>query len=128
MRLFIHFSGPIFLGLIYRSSKVSGTKPWKKEIDMIRAAVIFVTFLLSTGVYADTEFVCTAGDAERVISVVYFGDGLVPCEVRYDKGTGADVLWTAQNEEGYCENQARQFVGKQEGWGFSCSETMEESE
>ena len=95
---------------------------------MKRAAVFLLTLLISTGVFADTEFVCTAGDAERVITVVYFGDGLVPCEVRYDKGMGAEVLWTAQNEEGYCENQARQFVGKQEGWGYSCSETMDATE
>jgi hypothetical protein len=87
-----------------------------------------MTLLFSAGVFADTEFVCTMGDAERIISVVYIGDGLVPCEVRYDKGQGYQLLWTAQNTEGYCENQARQFVSKQEGWGYSCSETMEESE
>ena len=88
----------------------------------------WVTLLSSTGVSADTEFVCAMGDSERTISVVYASEGLVPCEVRYDKGDGAEVLWSAENTEGYCENQARQFVSRQEGWGYSCSESMQESD
>ena len=95
---------------------------------MKQTAVFCVTLLLSAGVFADTDFVCTMGDSERIISVIYIGDGLVPCEVRYDKGEGAEVLWTAENTEGFCENHAREFVSRQEGWGYSCSETMEESD
>jgi predicted methyltransferase len=95
---------------------------------MIKATVFCVTLLFSAGVFADTEFTCTMGDTTRTISVVYTGSGLVPCEVRYDRGQGAEVLWSAENTEGYCENQARQFVSKQEGFGYSCSESMASSD
>ena len=95
---------------------------------MKRVKVLCAILLFSAGVFADTEFVCTMGDSERNISVVYTGDGLVPCEVHYDKGEGAEVLWTSEHTEGFCENQARQFVSRQEGWGYSCSETMGESD
>ncbi|MEX2352805.1 MAG: hypothetical protein WD709_01365, partial [Gammaproteobacteria bacterium] len=96
--------------------------------DMKSLAVFLMTLCFSIAASADSEFVCTMGDAERTISVVYSGDGLVPCEVRYDKGEGAEVLWSAEHTEGFCENQAREFVSRQEGWGYSCTEIMEEND
>jgi hypothetical protein len=48
----------------------------------------------------------------------------VPCEVHYYKDTempGEDqVLWSAQNEEGYCEARAAEFVERLEGMGWTC--------
>ena len=30
------------------------------------------------------------------------------------------VLWTADNESGYCESKTEEFIDKLEGWGWSC--------
>ena len=48
----------------------------------------------------------------------------VPCEVHYFKDTEApgdsEVLWSAQAQEGFCEQKATEFVAKLEGWGWDC--------
>ncbi|WP_213998092.1 hypothetical protein [Arsukibacterium sp.] len=63
---------------------------------------------------------CQLGDAVRVIEVVYPEGGELPCEVHYTKDGTTSVLWQANNEAGYCEQQAAEFVEKQRGWGFEC--------
>ena len=72
---------------------------------------------------ADESYVCTHGQKERVISVVY-GDQAtkLPCDVRYQKDGDTQTLWHAENEEGYCKQKAVEFVQKQEGWGWDCTE------
>ena len=88
--------------------------------------VLFFTLLFSCfTVFADEEYVCKHGDAERIISVVFESDQeRVPCKVQYDKGEGAQTLWNAQGEVGNCENKAKEFVEKQESWGWSCEQTV----
>jgi len=67
---------------------------------------------------------CVNGDLERRVVVMYETGVTVPCEVHYFKDTeepgSSQVLWRALNEEGYCEARAADFVGKLEGWGWSC--------
>lgn len=88
----------------------------------MRNTIMAVILLaVCTVAVADVRFVCTSGDQTRTITVAYQSDGPLPCEVRYDKGDGARVLWSAQNTEGYCESHAKDFVAKQEGWGYSCT-------
>ena len=89
--------------------------------------VAALSLCLSPLVSADEKFVCTQGDMQRVIEVVYMGEGPVPCEVRYDKGEGVEVLWSAENTEGFCESNAKSFVEQQEGWGWSCEHMMAET-
>ncbi len=86
---------------------------------------ILVTFCFSQIALADTTYVCTRGDMERKIEVVYLGEGTVPCEVRYTKYGNTEVLWSAQAEEGYCEARAAGLVEKQRGWGWECVESTE---
>ena len=69
---------------------------------------------------ADTLYICRMGDKTRTIQVANTGEGKVPCEVRYTRNDKTEVLWVAVNEEDYCENRAREFVKKQEGWGWQC--------
>lgn len=66
---------------------------------------------------------CTNGDAERIISVVYDNEetGTV-CEVTYEKASGVQTLWSANNERDYCLDKAKAFVEKQRGWGWTCSD------
>ena len=45
----------------------------------------------------------------------------VPCQVNYireDETTQS--LWSAQNDEGYCEQKAVEFAEKQRDWGWDC--------
>jgi hypothetical protein len=55
--------------------------------------------------------------------VVYAGATDVPCEVRYQKeGEEPQVLWRAGVESGYCEAQARDFILKLQGLGWTCTD------
>jgi len=88
----------------------------------MRNSIVALALLVTcTAAAADIRFVCTRDGHERTITVAYLSDGPLPCEVRYDKGDGARVLWSAQNTEGYCESHAKDFVAKQENWGYSCT-------
>ncbi|MBV2129322.1 hypothetical protein [Arsukibacterium indicum] len=63
---------------------------------------------------------CQSGESVRVVEVVYPEGGELPCEVQYTKEGATSVLWQANNEAGYCEQQAADFVEKLRGWGFEC--------
>lgn len=91
----------------------------------MRTLTIGILFAICFGqvAFADTTYICTRGDMERRIEVVYLGADTVPCEVRYTKTGTAEVLWIAQAEEGYCETRAAEFVEKQRGWGWECVES-----
>lgn len=91
---------------------------------MSKSFVMLILMAMSTVALGDVRFVCTNGGQQRTITVAYLSDGPLPCEVRYDKGMGAKVLWSAQNTEGYCESHAKDFVQKQEGWGWTCSQSQ----
>ncbi len=89
--------------------------------------IIFLLLFLSTSTFAAEEYVCSNGDAKRVISVAYENDkARVPCEVQYDKGEGVQTLWSAQTDLSYCKTKASEFVEKQESWGWSCEKTNQE--
>ncbi|SNY49497.1 hypothetical protein SAMN06297280_1436 [Arsukibacterium tuosuense] len=63
---------------------------------------------------------CQLGESVRVVEVVYPQGGELPCEVQYTKDGATSMLWQAQNDAGYCEQQAADFVEKLRGWGFEC--------
>lgn len=64
---------------------------------------------------------CAFGQQGRTISVVYEVEGqAAPCEVRYEKEDGVETPWSADNEEGYCEEKAREFVEQHREWGWRC--------
>jgi len=71
---------------------------------------------------ANETTVCLNGGAERKISIVYDSPGqTVPCSVTYEKGEGIQTLWSAENEAGYCEAKAADFIEKQRQWGWDCA-------
>ena len=67
---------------------------------------------------------CTMGDLTRRVEVLHETGVSVPCEVHYYKDSEMpgerQVLWSAQNEVGYCEAQASGFVEKLESMGWAC--------
>jgi hypothetical protein len=66
---------------------------------------------------------CNYGDQVRIITVVYDNEETgKACEVNYEKSTGVQTLWSANTDKDYCMEQAVEFVKKQEGWGWVCSE------
>jgi len=66
---------------------------------------------------------CTHGNQTRIISVIYDNDATdTACEVTYEKSSGVQTLWTANTDREYCSERAAEFVQKQEGWGWSCTE------
>ena len=93
----------------------------KKLIILCLAATLFATPVLASST------TCTLDSQERVISVVYLVEGQkVPCEVEYKKNGETETPWSAQNEEGYCEEKARELVEKQLSWGWDCKEAAAE--
>ena len=67
---------------------------------------------------------CSADELTRRVEVFYETGVTVPCEVHYYRDTEMpgerQVLWRAQNEEGYCEARAAEFVEKLRGMGWTC--------
>jgi hypothetical protein len=74
---------------------------------------------------AETQ--CTYGDMVRRVVIMTEPGVSVPCEVHYFKDTEApgedQVLWSASQQAGYCEEQAAGLVAKLEGWGWDCAAT-----
>jgi hypothetical protein len=80
-------------------------------------------FLIVAATAAANPVVCTFGDLERTIEVVYSDPGQpVPCEVIYDKsGEGSiETLWRANVEANYCETQAAGLIDRLTGLGWAC--------
>lgn len=73
-----------------------------------------------------TMYTCELQGLTRKVEIAYeAAPSKVPCAVNYYKNADApeeaNVLWSAQNMEGYCEEKAAQFVDKLQSWGWSCS-------
>jgi hypothetical protein len=89
---------------------------------LIVVSVVITLGLLVGNAVADEIYTCTQGDQERIITIVYQDQAAkVPCEVQYQKNGVTETLWNAQNEVGYCESKAQEFVEKQSGWGWDCA-------
>lgn len=99
------------------------------HIMQIVAALSLVVLLPMFASSALADDVCRQGEQTRTVSIVYSEPGQpVPCEVLYEKQPVGEKrsLWRANNEAGYCESQAQDFVKKLTTMGWSC--TTEEGE
>lgn len=71
------------------------------------------------------DYHCTFGDMTRRVEIVTEPGRAVPCEVHYYKDSEApgtrEVLWSAQNEAGYCESRTDEFVTRLREWGWDCT-------
>jgi len=100
-----------------------------KLIKTTQWIAVVAALTCSTAALADEVYTCTHGDQQRVISLVYMNAGQpVPCQVTYDKGAGSLVLWSAENQAGYCEEQLAAFIEKQRVWGWNCKAEQLEQE
>ncbi len=84
---------------------------------------LFLTcFVLGSAMAAEVT-VCKMGNVERRVEVGSTDPAkTVPCEVKYFKEnlTEGKVLWSAQNEAGYCVTKAKEFVDKLGTMGWNC--------
>lgn len=90
-----------------------------------RLLTVAIVSALPFSTFADS-WSCKHDNHERVIEIQRSTDAPVPCEVVYKKvteGAADQVLWNANAEAGYCEDKAAAFVAKQEGWGWTCTQT-----
>ena len=98
-------------------------------MQLIQRCTQFIVLALlgvSCNAYADS-WNCSNSDLVREVLIEYPAGGSVPCNVVYKKqteGVEDQVVWSAENEEGYCEEKARELVGKLESWGWVCLETV----
>ena len=85
---------------------------------------LLVTILPGLALAQDNSTQCTYGDMVRRVVIMSEPGVSVPCEVHYYKDTEApgedQVLWSASQQQGYCEEQAAGLVAKLEGWGWDC--------
>jgi hypothetical protein len=93
-----------------------------RKISLITLLITIVPgFVLAQG--ASTE--CSYGDMVRRVVIMSEPGVSVPCEVHYYKDTEApgedQVLWSAGQQAGYCEEKAAGLVADLEGWGWNCS-------
>jgi len=92
----------------------------------IMQLIAILALSVSFNTYADA-WNCSSSDLVREVIIEYPEGGSVPCNVVYKKQTEGfedQVLWSAEGEEGYCEEKARDFVAKLESWGWVCLETV----
>ena len=85
---------------------------------------LFCALTLSSAANADA-WSCSHTDFVREVLIEYPAGGALPCNVVYKKameGFTDQMLWSASNEQGYCEQKAREFVVKLESWGWDCAE------
>jgi len=72
----------------------------------------------------DATTQCTYGDMTRRVVIMSEPGVSVPCEVHYYKDSEApgedQVLWSASQQAGYCEEKAAELVSKLESWGWNC--------
>ncbi|WP_020210462.1 hypothetical protein [Gilvimarinus chinensis] len=91
--------------------------------------LLWIALTLAANASADHnyQYACQLDGETRVIEVAYLlPDQAVPCEVRYQKnGEQAEVLWRADNQEGFCEGKAKQMVKEHGQWGFECDTSQE---
>lgn len=68
------------------------------------------------------HYTCTLKDIERQIQVHYLvPEQEVPCEIRYQREDRTELLWRANNQEGFCESEAADFAEKHIKWGWQCN-------
>jgi len=89
-------------------------------------AVILLAAPLSA--YADS-WSCSHGNDVREIHIERTTSESVPCDVVYKKqteGVEDQILWSASNDDSYCEEKAQGLVAKLESFGWVCAETVSE--
>jgi len=94
------------------------------RLDVVLVLALAATIPTVASAQDTNKYTCTLGDLTRRVEVVAEPGVSVPCEVHYykdDEMPGErQVLWSAQNEQGFCEARAQEFAQQLSGWGWNC--------
>jgi hypothetical protein len=94
----------------------------QKSIQFIPALFL----LTAVNAFADS-WSCSHDNLVREVVIESPEDSPLPCTVVYKKqteGVEDQRLWSADNQEGYCEEKAKELVTRLESWGWVCMETV----
>jgi len=111
-----------------RNSKIKNEDLNMKPVNLLHHAITLALISLPFSLHAES-WSCRHGNDVREIHIQRASGAAVPCSVVYKKlteGVEDQVLWTADNDENFCEEKAKAFVAKQESWGWTCVETIQE--
>ena len=91
---------------------------------------ILTVILLITPVsaYADS-WSCSRGNDVREVHIELTTSSPVPCHVVYKKqteGVEDQILWSANNDDSYCDEKAQGLVARLESFEWVCTETISE--
>jgi len=85
---------------------------------------LLITITPGLALAQGTSTECSYGDMVRRVVIMTEPGVSVPCEVHYYKDSEApgedQVLWSADQQAGYCEEKAAGLVARLEGWGWNC--------
>lgn len=91
---------------------------------------ILAVILITTPLYAYADsWSCSRGNDVREVHIELTTSSPVPCHVVYKKQTeGFDdrVLWSANNDDSFCDEKAQALVAKLESSQWVCTETVKE--
>lgn len=98
-----------------------------KPASLLHHAITLTLLSIPFSIQADS-WSCRHDNNVREIHIQRESSAPVPCSVVYKKlteGVEDQVLWTAENDANFCDQKAREFVAKQESWGWTCVETIQ---
>lgn len=87
--------------------------------------IIYLTIGLVVSTYspASEQYVCTLDNQLRKVRINYPTGHQVPCSVIYEKpteGGSKKTMWEAQQQIGYCETKANEFIEYLRDNGWNC--------
>ena len=87
-------------------------------------------FAIPINAYADS-WSCSQSNDVREVHIERATSSPVPCLVVYKKpteGVEDQTLWSANNDDSYCEEKAQGLVAKLESAGWVCAETIRDED
>ncbi len=86
-------------------------------------------FILPLSAHADS-WSCSRDNDVREVHIELTTPSPVPCHVVYKKqteGVEDEVLWSANNDDNYCDEKAQGLIAKLESFGWVCTETISDT-
>ena len=105
------------------ASESSSSPSESSEVtEMKESEVADTSALESVPLIADIEYICRHELSVRAVKVFNNPPSGKACEVVYEKASGTKTLWTANMDKEFCARKAADFVQKQVGWGWDCTD------
>ena len=97
-------------------------------VNRIFTTTLFIVLLFALPLSANADsWSCSRDNDVREVHIELTTASPVPCHVLYKKqteGVEDKVLWSANNDDTYCDEKAQGLVAKLESFGWVCTETI----